>query len=461
MIVSIAMKNIILSLVITLLLTACNGGNSTAAKGITRPQQGTINIGEQLDRLEHANTSLPKLTISSDALYHELTNKLAQKDWRDANSILLLLHYMQITSIREASIRGSKTVAMTVKAIYGYEIDKIIPLLKKYVYPDDVIDFQITRIFSFMHRILSSHLDPNDYQLIKEMYLFFECIQKYCWFTHNFHEYPKKLSDFFKADERPPSIFLKDNKLIWRNHEYSYILSLDEFPQSVVDILNQKFIFKNKQKINSNLEELGFNDISPAELQDVLIFFPEVKQLYLSNCDIDFAKFHLPDSINTLLVDDSSVFNLKKICGKSHIFYLSLSHCKIDDFSALSDFENLDTLILNDTKFRAIHSLQKLTKLTRLEANNTDVEYLYNIRELHALKVLWLKNTPLKDLSGVNDLQKLENLNISGSQVKSVSALSKLQNLQYLTIFNIPVSHSEIQKLRAEHPHMIIVSSYH
>ena len=140
MILSTAMKNIILSLVIPLMLTACNGGNS-AAKGITRPQQSTINILEQLDRLEHANTSLPKLTISSDALYRELTNKLAQRDWRDANNILLLLHYIQITSIREASARSPETVVMTVKAIYSYETDKIIPLLKKYISPDDVIDF--------------------------------------------------------------------------------------------------------------------------------------------------------------------------------------------------------------------------------------------------------------------------------------------------------------------------------
>lgn len=459
MILSTAMKNIILSLVIPLMLTACNGGNS-AAKGITRPQQSTINILEQLDRLEHANTSLPKLTISSDALYRELTNKLAQRDWRDANNILLLLHYIQITSIREASARSPETVAMTVKAIYSYETDKIIPLLKKYISPDDVIDFNTARIFFFMHKTLNGHLDFNDYNLVKEMYLFFECIQKYCWFTHNFHEYPKKLSDFLKSEEELSSIFLKDNKLIWRNHEYSYILSLNEFPQSVVDILNQKSIFKNKQKITSNLEELGFNNISTAELQDVLIFFPEVKQLYLSNCNIDFAKFNLSDSINRLLIDSSSVLNLGKISCKNHIFYLSLTHCEIDDFSALSDFVNLDTLILNNTKFSAIHSLQKLTKLTRLEANNTNVEYLHNIRELHALKVLWLKNTPLKELNGIEDLQKLEYLNISDSQVKNIYVLSKLKNLQYLTIFNIPVPYSEIQRLRSEHPDMIIVSSY-
>ena len=219
-------------------------------------------------------------------------------------------------------------------------------------------------------------------------------------------------------------------------------------------------LFKNKQKITSNLEELGFNNISTAELQDVLIFFPEVKQLYLSNCNIDFAKFNLSDSINRLLIDSSSVLNLGKISCKNHIFYLSLTHCEIDDFSALSDFVNLDTLILNNTKFSAIHSLQKLTKLTRLEANNTNVEYLHNIRELHALKVLWLKNTPLKELNGIEDLQKLESLNISDSQVKNIYVLSKLKNLQYLTISNIPVPYSEIQRLRSEHPDMIIVSSY-
>lgn len=454
------MKNVILSLAFTLLLTACNGGNSIVVKNITSPQQSTNNILEQLDQLEHANTSLPTQTISSDALYHDLTNKLAQRDWRDVNNILLLLHYMQITSIREASAKGPETVVMTVKAIYDYETDKIIPLLKKYISPDDVIDFQTARIFSFIHMTLNGHLDPNDYKLIKEMYTFFECIQKYCWFTHNFHEYPKKISDFIKLEEKPSSIFLKDNKLIWRDHEFSYILSLNELPESVVDILNQKLIFKNKQKITSNLEELGFNNISPAELQDVLIFFPGVKQLYLSNCDIDFSKFHLPDSINTLIIDRSRVMNLEKISGKNHIFYLSLSHCRIDDFSALSKFVNLDTLILNDTKFNAIYSLQKLTKLTRLEANNTNIEYLHNIRELHALKVLWLKNTPLKDLNGIDNLQKLENLNISDSQVKSISALSGLPNLRYLTIFNIPVPRSEIQKLRAEHPDMIIVPSH-
>ena len=95
----------------------------------------------------------------------------------------------------------------------------------------------------------------------------------------------------------------------------------------------------------------------------------------------------------------------------------------------------------------------------RLEANDTDVKDLDNIRELHALQVLWLKNTPLKNLSGIDDLQKIENLNISDCQVKSIFALSRLQNLRYLTIFNVPAPHSEIQKLRAEHPDMIIVSS--
>ena len=63
-------------------------------------------------------------------------------------------------------------------------------------------------------------------------------------------------------------------------------------------------------------------------------------------------------------------------------------------------------------------------------------------------------------LNGIEDLQKLEYLNISDSQVKNIYVLSKLKNLQYLTIFNIPVPYSEIQRLRSEHPDMIIVSSY-
>ena len=128
-----------------------------------------------IDGFEQTDTP-EDILLSTDTLYGLLNTNLSSGNWNNANQILLLLHYTQICSLQKASAGKNKTFPQTIQAIYSYEMERIIPLLQKYAYPKNAIDFHLAKLLAFAHKKLKPPISSAEYNLVKDMYIYFACV---------------------------------------------------------------------------------------------------------------------------------------------------------------------------------------------------------------------------------------------------------------------------------------------
>jgi hypothetical protein len=325
-------------------------------------------------------------------------------------------------------------------------------------YPSSDIKFNLNSIEIFIHKTLFNKVSVENYNLIKDMYAYFSCIQEYCVFINKYNRYPQILSEFWSYSDKYPSISLEDGKIIWGENIF-FLALFQQFPSKLTDILNEKIITKTPLKnINLSTSELKFNNITSEELNYVFHFFPNLKQLYIANSNLDFSIIKLPTTLNTLLINRSVIENFEQC--KCELFYLSLSRCNLKNKTNISNFKKLNTLILNYTNLENIYGLRNLTELVRFEAQNTKFKDLNLLSEAHLLKVLIINNTNLDDLSHINYFSALEHLNVANCKIKTLGTIELLHKLKYLNIKNTNISQIEIMQLKEKYPDMIILYTH-
>ena len=392
-----------------------------------------------------------------DFLSHALRKSLSQKDWTEASKNLLLLHQQQIISIHNAATTNKDILQATIRSIYNYEIDFIIPLLQKY--PSSDVKFNLNDIASFMQRKLSDELSIENFNLIQNMYAFFSCIQKYCLFVNRYDKHPHKLSDFWSHSNEYPAISIQDGQIIWNTHVF-FIAVSPQIPSKLTDILNKKIISKSLLKnIDFNSSELGLNNITSEELNYILRFFPKLEQLFIENSSLDFSVITLPETLYTLLITGTIIENFECYQG-DNLNYLSLSRCVLKNKTSISRFKKLNTLILNYTNIDNVSGLEELTELRRFEAQNTKFNHLGKISKARLLKVLILKNTHLNELKHINYFHDLEHLDVSHCKIKSLGSLASLNQLKYLNLMNTNIPQTETIRFKKEHPNIIILYTH-
>lgn len=168
----------------------------------------------------------------------------------------------------------------------------------------------------------------------------------------------------------------------------------------------------------------------------------QLKYLYLNGCPItDEDLIHLGSlaKLRTLGLESSLVTGktLKFLACKTSLVVLNLSHTQIsaDGINALKEFQQLDSLYLQGTRFPVgiLYALSSLPRLIELDlsetaANDDDVK---DFKMLRLLRTLYLDNTLITDKSVDTflEMNRLEFLSLKGSMISS-SALQRLKRIR-------------------------------
>jgi mono/diheme cytochrome c family protein len=149
-------------------------------------------------------------------------------------------------------------------------------------------------------------------------------------------------------------------------------------------------------KFTSSQQKSKVYAFSPADektISELNTSFRTIKALNLESPALA-GTYILTDGFKSSTIDD-----LKKI--KTQLIHLNLSRMPIvnEDLKRLSQFENLEKLILNETKLTSISGLESLKKLESLSIMNSSVEgdISKTIGQLKNLKYLYLAKTKIND----------------------------------------------------------------
>lgn len=177
----------------------------------------------------------------------------------------------------------------------------------------------------------------------------------------------------------------------------------------------------------SNLESVKFIGIGSEETAQ--LFFDELTKL---------PKLH------TVEICDSKVGKIQKLSRVKKLSTLSIelqqgSWYKIDDyhlFSEKGNFDNLETLKLDDPQLKDFPDLTGLIRLKSLQFTNPNVKSLsFEDANWANLTSLDLTYTKVSSIDGriINELRNLKVLNISGTQITNLKFVLKLPSLTDFT----------------------------
>ena len=106
----------------------------------------------------------------------------------------------------------------------------------------------------------------------------------------------------------------------------------------------------------------------------------------------------------------SKVTNIEFLDAIPELSSLTLSNCKINDFS----------------------TFLKLKNIKRLELWKVNFKDLSSLRKMKLLKELYINDNPISKLDGIEALKSLEYLNISSTRIRNIEPLKELPNLHEL-----------------------------
>ena len=136
-----------------------------------------------------------------------------------------------------------------------------------------------------------------------------------------------------------------------------------------------------------------------------------------------------------------------------------LANCDLDDISPISDFSQLDELMLyNLPKIRDIAPLANLTKLTELRLIGTNVNDLRPLQNLHGLEVLDVTaNANLAEIAPLANCPNLYNVYFEATKIRDVAPLSQCSKLQYVNLHGTLVD--DISSLPTNIKHLTVVNT--
>lgn len=242
--------------------------------------------------------------------------------------------------------------------------------------------------------------------------------------------------------------------------DYETIEFNDEnFEMVVRDIINQPTgtIYRNQVREITTLN-ISSNDI---EYLDGIEAFSALRILNLENNQIqDLTPLSNLRHLEVLNLRNNKITNLSEIhldslINLSSLRELNLRHnvirpdvqnpgftIRIEDISLLSNFTQLERLILRDNHIQDIEPLSNLRELTYLDISQNPLvdRELLALSNLYKLEHLNLRETSLTNINILSSFTSLTYLNLhSNTDIETISALGSLINLETLILENVPV----------------------
>lgn len=155
------------------------------------------------------------------------------------------------------------------------------------------------------------------------------------------------------------------------------LVSLDYTQTAVTDVVGLEYAINLKELrlktdavtieplLDIQLEKLTIvSDVSVQPLLDEICEMKYLKYLDLTNCGISIIGYlsELP-MIETMILDDNRVSDLKNFQNIKTLKTLSLKNCNINDISGFYAFTTLETLYIDNNKIEDISVLETMTGL--------------------------------------------------------------------------------------------------
>lgn len=159
--------------------------------------------------------------------------------------------------------------------------------------------------------------------------------------------------------------------------------------------------------------------------------------------------------LTALYAGYTSVKTLRLPNHKTNLRRLNISNTRITDASIVSDYPNLERLLINglsldDKTYDKFKNLKRLQRFSAMGSNFRSLHCLIGSKD--TLEILELSNSNLIDLEQIHHFQNLRYLDISGTQVSSLGWLSRCRSLETLVIKGVSVSNNEKLEIENRFP---------
>jgi Leucine-rich repeat (LRR) protein len=186
-------------------------------------------------------------------------------------------------------------------------------------------------------------------------------------------------------------------------------------------------------------------------------FFGQVQVVSLSGCraqDVSFLS-ELP-ALTSVNLSGTQVSDFAPLRNLRQLTTLKALGAPVRDLSPLAGLTNLETLDLENTAASDLQPLAGLTKVKFLSLAGTQVSDVRPLTGMSQLTELKLFYAPVRQAQPLAQLQQLEYLDLCDTQVTDAAALSSLTRLGYLGLSRTPSPPEEVQALRQSLPKCLI-----
>jgi len=141
---------------------------------------------------------------------------------------------------------------------------------------------------------------------------------------------------------------------------------------------------------------------------------------------------------------DNSVFDVSLLSREKFkkLKTIEILYFDVINFDAISDFENLESLIVYGAEDVDFSAVENLTDLEQLVVNSSDISDISAVKKLKKLQTLTIEGGDFSDISAIASLKDLETLVLSSDNITDISPLKNLKYLESLSL-----SGSEIEDI--------------
>lgn len=193
----------------------------------------------------------------------------------------------------------------------------------------------------------------------------------------------------------------------------------------------------------TNLKELSL-EFTGFKADDLKYLAKSVNTLDKVNLEGSFLK-DIPELQNLSNTSELNLSGTNFVRDENGKAKLTTENELLDGITNISDFNNLKSITLSNTRVADMNPLAKNANIEEIHASwltsKTGAEFkLDKLHELKKLKVLELNYDNIKDLSFLRGMDTLENLWLTTNAIEDISIIGELTNLKKLGLGNLGLS---------------------
>lgn len=121
----------------------------------------------------------------------------------------------------------------------------------------------------------------------------------------------------------------------------------------------------------------------------------------------------------TLLSDVSVQPLLDEICELQYLKYLDLTNCGISIVGYLSELPVIETLILDDNRVSDLKNFVQMKSLRTLSLKNCNIKNIYGLYNCTTIEKLCIDNNRIEDISVLESMKGLKECTYEGNPIKT------------------------------------------